>query len=304
MKRRRAERARSAVAGVVLAALTILSAQCTSRREGIVVSTDTGEPIPGAFVDITSAGPFDDVETNCFVVSDERGRFVADVTWDVVSARAWKPGYALNGNDSSTGDSERGKNPLELRLRPLTSSALVGCRTTDFRSSIRVGEGVNMATGEIVPAADPTADFAILGELERPASHVIVAFGNGGLVPHTTGGYDWLDFRLHNTPEAPETGYVDRSPLRCTSYGVYDLFYVRMRDGRHYGKVRLRGGMGAAGGAPSAYDLVFAYQPDGTRELELEIDQEFPFPLEMFGIDRKALPVRRPANRVEIDQST
>lgn len=281
MRVRRESIAKPSCVIVFLAACSLLHVQCTSRHEGIVVSATTGEPVPGAFVDIWSAGPFDDVETNCSVVSDERGRFVANVTWKVLGARAWKPGFALNGNHPISGEGCSMENPLEICLRPLTNSRLVPSQTTECSSCVRVGEGMVLATGTIVEAEDSTADFVISSEPGHPTRLFIMARGAGGVVPQAADTDDWLEFRWHNTPEAPETGYVDRCELQLASAGAYETFYIRTRDGQHYGKLQF-----------TPEGILFAYQTDGTRDHELAIDQDFPFPLERFGIDRQALHER------------
>jgi hypothetical protein len=63
---------------------------------------------------------------------------------------------------------------------------------------------------------------------------------------------------------------------------------VRTRDGKHYAKVRLIRGVKQTnqGEDHSAYWLQYAYQADGTRNLEITINREYGFTFEKFGLKR------------------
>jgi hypothetical protein len=87
---------------------------------------------------------------------------------------------------------------------------------------------------------------------------------------------------------APQEGYSKKIQIPSEVPGI---FYVRTRDGKHYAKVRLIRGVKitAQGEDHTAYWLHWAYQPDGTRNLEIAISKEYGFPFEKFGLAREAL---------------
>jgi hypothetical protein len=108
-------------------------------------------------------------------------------------------------------------------------------------------------------------------------------YGQGGLIYQP---YD-NNADFYNTPEAPVAGYEKRLPL---NRGM-GLYYVRTRDGQHYAKVRLMSGLKTTskGSDFSYYWIQLAYQPDGTRSLEIQPSSDLPFPVEKFGISRQSL---------------
>jgi hypothetical protein len=119
---------------------------------------------------------------------------------------------------------------------------------------------------------------------QKSGKVLVEALGDGGLVYQEYG--EGIDF--YNTPEAPISGYSRQLPADTGAMGV---FYALARDGKHYAKVRLRSG------APkrtklddlSAYFMQWAYQPDGTRSLEIAVGKEYMFLFERFGLKRDSL---------------
>jgi hypothetical protein len=70
------------------------------------------------------------------------------------------------------------------------------------------------------------------------------------------------------------------------------VFYAITRDGKHYAKVRLITPAFKLADKPDrfiVYGVQWAYQPDGTRNLEIAIGKEYMFPFERFGLKRDSL---------------
>jgi hypothetical protein len=109
-----------------------------------------------------------------------------------------------------------------------------------------------------------------LDDAQKP--NVLIAGGNGGIIPLFNN--DYYQSALFNFDEAPVSGYQKKYVLTGKESG----FFIKARDGLHYGKYVLnRAGAGfnaAAHGkndSPCEYwwEGSCLYQPDGSRNLRL-----------------------------------
>jgi len=261
--------------GVAVLALTIGLFQAatywTKDVRGKVIRADTGLPIENAFVAVESGFDWEEQGIGSYVKTDADGQFTAKARGSA-SIRIWKQGYALGGIlVPNVADLDR--HGVVIRVRELSASSLIP--ENNDREGWGAGDGFSFQQGKIVAADSEQADIALVdsgqGEL------FVESRGNGGLVYQA---YDEAH-DLYNTPEAPISGYESRLPLN-TGMGLY---YVKTRDGKHYAKVRVMRGqkMTQHGSDFSYYWLNWAFQPDGTRDLEIE-PTKLPFPFFKFGI--------------------
>jgi hypothetical protein len=74
------------------------------------------------------------------------------------------------------------------------------------------------------------------------------------------------------------------------------LYFLRTRDGRHYAKFRL---MVSAVKTPKGSEyldwarMIWAYQPDGTRNLEIVRNAPIPYPFSEFERKHSTPPVKK-----------
>jgi hypothetical protein len=249
---------------------------------GKVVSAKTGQPVPDALVVVESVLPYpwDGPGLGKYVKTDDNGRFAAEVKGEVV-IRVWKAGFAMADVGLGSGWELAGRE-FVIDIRELASSNTVP--EQNHKDVMDTGDGFSFKLGKILSGDDQEADFRLVKD-QKSGKVLVEALGEGGLVYQEYGKE--IDF--YNTPEAPISGYSRQLPADTGSMGI---FYALARDGKHYAKVRLRSGGPRRTGKfsdLSAYFIQWAYQPDGTRNLEISVGKEYMFPFERFGLKRDSL---------------
>jgi hypothetical protein len=246
---------------------------------GKVVSAGNHAPVKGALVAVEGVVDVDDVGTHDYVRTDEHGRFTAKA-WGTVMVRVWKPGFAMRdiqvGNASDLVGQE-----ISIELRKLQSFNSVPVAIN--REGMRLNDGFSFSSGKVVDAYSPEADIRII--TDKPGADLFLeAAGDGGVYFQAFSA----DGDFYNTPEALREGYSKRIQIVTDPPGI---IYARTRDGKRYAKFRLIQGVKqtARGEDRSAYWLQWAYQPDGTRNLEIAVGPEYGFPFEKFGLTRESL---------------
>lgn len=246
---------------------------------GKVVSSRDRVPVKGALVSLEGVIDFEEVGTHDYVRTDENGRFTAKA-WGIVVLRAWKNGYAMRDIQLGKARDLVGQE-ISIELRELQSFNSVPIAVN--REGMRIGEGFSFDSGKVVDGDSSEADIRI-SVSKTETERFLEAVGDGGVYFQAFSvGNDF-----YNTPEAPREGYSKKAQIISDTPGI---FYVRARDGKHYAKVYLIRGVKptAQGEDHTAYWLRWAYQPDGTRNLEIAINEEYNFPFEKFGLLRDAL---------------
>ena len=272
-----------AAAGGVIGLLFMVFASPAVHISGKVVSQDAKRPIGDVMVMVESIPPLHDEKGfHSFVRTDQNGNFVAEamISADVVVS-AWKPGYAIKRIFAGKALTLLHHDTV-IELREMTATNWVP--EHEDREGFGPGSAFSFKLGRIVDADSPAADLVLIRRSENPGGVYIEARANGGIAFEQIG--TGVDF--YNTPEGPLAGYSLGLPFNPDQPGVY---YVRTRDGGHYAKVRLLTGFKqtATGSDHSYFWLQWAYQPDGTRDLEIRPSREFPFPVEKFGFRRESL---------------
>jgi hypothetical protein len=248
---------------------------------GKVVSAKTGQPAPDALVVVESLSPlpWDGPGLGKYVKTDDNGRFSAEVKGEV-RIRVWKSGFAMAGMGGS-GWQLAGKELL-INIRELASGNAVP-EQSQYKD-MNVGDGFSFVLGKIVSGEDQNADFRLVKD-QKSGKVLIEALGEGGFVYQEYGS--GVDF--YNTPEAPISGYFKQSPVDMDSMGI---FYATTRDGKHYAKVRLitpAFKLADTSNNFTVHAVQWAYQPDGTRNLEIAVGKKYLFPFERFGLNRDSL---------------
>jgi len=242
---------------------------------GKVISAKTKMPVSDALVAVESGNPNDEIGMGDYVKTDSNGQFTAQAKGEA-GARAWKSGYAMA---SVALGSVRNwwRKEIVIELRELTADNLI----SEYYpyQGFGIGDGFSFLLGKVVSADSPAADIKLASTANTNVI-TLEALGAGGIVfqPYAQG----TDF--YNTPEAPETGYARQWRIDSKQIGLY---YVRTRDGRHFAKVRLV--LAATDPNKITYWPQWAYQPDGTRHLEIAVGKEYQFPFEKFGLQRESL---------------
>lgn len=252
---------------------------------GKVCADNTQEPICDAMVAVESSIPNSDDTFGSYVKTDAEGRFLAEVKGKTISIRAWKPGYAMKGIGLEDADTER---ELAIALRKMTPTNWVVQH--DRFLKLKPGDGFSFSSGEMVSGDSPEADIVIRINPDHQTAAIIDARGEGGIIFQALD--DDTDFS--NTPKAPPSGYQPSSSFDPTRTGFY---FVRTRDGKHYAKFWLNSNLipPPDGGASPTFDpdsrLIWAYQPDGTRNLEIVPTKEM-FPFYKFGLKSPLVTAR------------
>jgi hypothetical protein len=245
---------------------------------GKMVSSTDGAPVKGALVSVEGIVDVDEVGTHDYVRTDENGRFAAKA-WGIVVLRAWKTGYAMR--DIQVGNaSDLVGHEISIELRKLQSSNLAPVAIN--REGMSINDGFSFSSGKVVGADSSEADIKISAG-KAGTERFLEAVGDGGVCFQAfSSGSDF-----YNTPEAPQEGYSNKTQIVSASPGIF----YRTRDGKRYAKVRLIRGVKqtASGEDHSAYWLQWAYQPDGTRNLEIAVSSEYGFPFEKFGLTPESL---------------
>jgi hypothetical protein len=266
-----------AAAGVVLGILFLFA---TSREAGVsgrMISSDTKKPISDVMVAVQSVVPFREKGMGRFVRTDADGKFVANAKGEVVIT-AWKPGYGMNGISAGYAVGILSRE-IVVELRPMTATNWVSEHWSE--EGFGPGDGFSFQSGKIVSVDSPDADIVLTQD--AVGTRYIDARRDGGVIfQHYGAGIDF-----QNTPEAPPAEYSKRLAIP----GDVGAFYVRAQDGNHYAKVRFFSGLKQT---PNGIDhsylwLQWAYQPDGTRNLEVKPGKDLPFPVEEFGLSRESL---------------
>ena len=248
--------------GLIVAVFSFQS-RSTKKISGRVVSAETKGPLSDVIV-VVQSGMFDGPGSPepIYVKTDKDGRFAARLYDDNISIRAWKQGYAENG---SMGEDRSPSGEVVIELRQMTASNWVPERDEFY--DFELWKGFSFASAKPVGASGSEADIVLVESKDDPTKAFIEVGGNGGIVFQLFDGN--IDF--YNTPEAPQTGYASRVPVEMSRAGLY---FLRTRDGNHYAKFRL---MLSAGITPQGLKyldwanarMIWSYQPDGTRNLEI-----------------------------------
>lgn len=246
---------------------------------GKVVSSKDRSPVKGALVSIEGVVDLEEVGTHDYVRTDENGLFTAKA-WGIVVLRTWKTGYAMKDIQLGQAQDLLGHEVL-IELRELQSFNSVPVAIN--REGMRNNEGFSFGSGKVVDGHSPEADIKI-STSKAGTERFLEAVGDGGIYFQiSSSGKDF-----YNTPEAPQEGYFKKAQITSETPGI---FYVRTRDGKHYAKIRLIRGVKLTpqGEDHSAYWLQWAYQQDGTRNLEIAVSKDYGFPFEKFGLVRELL---------------
>lgn len=264
-------------------AFSIFSGNRPAEITGVILSSDTKAPLADVLVAVESSMPQAATSSGSYVKTDARGRFTAQVKGDSVTVSAWKPGYGFGGLTLEEGEVD---DELTIELRSVIAANPVSSHAAFY--DLKPGAGFSFSTGRVVDGDSPEADIVITQPLEDPTAAYIEAQGGGGILYKVYDGR--TDF--YNSPEAPQTGYKSRevfAPSRAPSED--GLYFVRTRDGKHYAKFRLNiSFIAPPQGEPyldfnSSTMLIWAYQPDGSRNLEVAPDETMPFPFYKFGVN-------------------
>lgn len=251
-----------------------------------IVLDDQDKPIEGVKIhfvwsDLSKLGT-----SESWAYSDQSGRFnLSGAIGKGVSISASKDGYRrcrwgvigfeyANPTDRAyhQPDPER---PVLFRLIKMgPPEPLVQRSRMSFRCAEDSGDlHLDLLGQRQVGADDPEVDLIVHAE-HGPIREVdgrrwfdwkvVLSVPNGGLLAGT-----------ECPPAAPEDGYLPRLEFqgkvegRYSMDGVDDWFFLKSRDGRHFGRVHLK--VSAApdgGGAPKVYLAEYVLNPAGSRGLE------------------------------------
>jgi len=267
-----------AVSGLVILTIHFFPARISGR----VLSLTTGLPISGALVSVESGNDFDDMGD--YVKTDESGKFTARAKGSWVSVNAWKQGYAMNGALYGYALGRIGRENV-IHLRELTLTNRLD--EHDEFYTLSPGTGFSFSAGKPVKGDSLEADFVITQNPNKKSVAFIEAPGEGGIQSQLIN--ETIDF--YNSPVAPVEGYQWR--IAVPSYEG-TLYFLRMRDGLHYAKFRFMTSVARPPQGAEYVDLenvrlIWAYQSDGTRNLEINPSKKMPFPFHMFGLNRDSI---------------
>jgi hypothetical protein len=276
------------IASVGIGRLTSIQLFRQKKVVGRVVSSDAWMPVGDAMVAIESSSPADEKGVGQYVRTDMEGKFAAEIKGTWVSIRVWKPGYSLQGLGLDSGDVRDGE--VVIKLREMTRTNWLSVRDDFFE--LKPGNGFSFNKGEVVSdGSDADIGFYKHGDAEKI---ILRAADKGGIIFRRADG----DANFTNSPVAPLTGYQKELTVDFADKQSSGFFYVRTRDGAHYAKFSFSLSSRIADGTDSYLDfeqparITWAYQPDGTRNLEIAPDKNTPFPFEEFGFDRSRLTRR------------
>lgn len=256
---------------------------------GRVIAAETKMPLSNALVAVESGTNEEDSTLGSYVRSDQDGWFTAQAKGSWVSIRAWKYGYAMNGNNYENASSLAGHEPV-IELRKMTETNWLPTHDTFLK--LKPGDGFSFASGKIVDGNSPDADVVITRNKSSATSIFLEARGQGGVI------FQPINRKINfpNSPEAPLTGYQQRALYdRSNSQSAGGFYYVRTQDGKHYAKLCVNISLlMQPNGEPSLdFDmntrLQWVYQPDGTRNLEVAPSEQMPFPFNKFGEAQEAM---------------
>lgn len=274
------------VAGLVGGVL-FLAAQFVQSRtvtiSGKVISANTKMPISDVMVAVESGMPDEETGFGSYVKTDGGGKFAAKAKGKV-SISVWKPGYAMHGTYAGYAFTLLDREII-IEIRELTPTNWITEHDAFYK--LKPSHGFSFSLGQVVNGSNPDVDILVVQNADDLSTAIIEAQGEGRIIFQPFD--DKVDF--YNSPEAPSTGYQKQTPINLSQPGLY---FVRTRDGKHYAKFRLLVDLVHPPSGPSYLDLetarlLWAYQPDGTRNLEVKPGKDLPFPLGKFGIKRESL---------------
>ncbi len=249
---------------------------------GRVVEAVTGRPIADVTVigTIWTGGLLDGRPRQVTSTTDSTGRYrLRYISARTVGVEAFAPGYLpLDAEATLTaadGDApgpdisltpEPRTDPLPSNLNRAADTSLVGWRDDSLAT------GFSLLAGRTV--GDTTrADFIALPDTSLGALHRLRALGSGGFVPfagHTAQSVG--HYLMWHTPEAPASGYVPEIDLDALP--DRSGFFVRTRDGKHYGKIFVTRRSSLDRGRDLAIRFIWMVQPEtGVRRLETTYTQ-------------------------------
>jgi hypothetical protein len=241
----------------------------TITISGKVISVDTQLPISDVMVAVESGTDFEERGLETLTKTDTDGMFYAKARGQT-TIRIWKPGYEVAWKRCGYAIWHWGRDQT-IDLREMTQTNWVEYHQTE--QIFDINQGFSFSIGKAVDPSSPDADIVMFQDASEESVVYLESRGQGGLIFQ---GNDDVD--LYNTPVAPDSGYTNRSRRHPGEDGIY---FVRTHDGNHYAKVRLW----RCGDKQFSYCLQWAYQNDGTRNLEVKPGKNFPFPAKRFEVD-------------------
>jgi hypothetical protein len=234
---------------------------------GKVISTESKEPVADAMIEVLFDSLDSDGMEQTLTRTASDGKFQTRARG---SARimAWKPGFQLAWIQSRP-SLFIWANTITVPLRKLTPTNLLLIQSTD--KELTPNNGFSFQEGRITNSTDMQADITLLLTSTARQALILRSKGKGGIRQQREGDF-------YSLFEAPESGYEEEVELRA---GEDNIYFVRTHDGAHYAKMRL---WRCCDENPHHYRVQWAYQSDGTRNLEIKPGKDFPFPLKEFGI--------------------
>jgi hypothetical protein len=274
------------IAGLAAALLVLGSVFALLRFAtiyGRVISANSKQPIQGAMIYIHSGMPYEEDGINTYATTDADGKFMANARGEV-HIRVWKPGYALRVINTGYLVTAL-RREIIIEVRELTSTNLVLEHPEIY--DLSATNGFSFVRGAPVNGDAHDADIVIVPDQVNKTAAMIEGRGEGGILFQPYG--EKVDF--YNSPEAPQTGYRESVRVNDLRPGIY---FVKTRDGKHYAKLSLTVYVAEAPNGARYLDLKqsklwWAYQPDGSRNLEIDPGKALNFPVEEFGLKRELL---------------
>ncbi|MBS1811357.1 MAG: carboxypeptidase regulatory-like domain-containing protein [Acidobacteria bacterium] len=253
-----------------LAVMNILKPVIRLPFYGRVIMADTKEPVADALIEVLSNSLDSDGMEQTLTRTTSDGNF-STVARGKARIQVWKPGFQISWIQDQP-SFFIWTNNVTITLRKLTPTNLLSLQETD--KEMVPNNGFSFKDGRITSNTDTAADLIFAAMPASEDSLFLKCKGNGGILFQPDG--EKVD--LYNLYEAPQGGYEEQIRIKPKEDGVY---FVRTSDGAHYAKMRL---WRCCDENPLHYRVQWAYQPDGTRNLELKPGKNFPFPLKEFGI--------------------
>jgi hypothetical protein len=269
----------------VVAILAAVTSQFVPMQiSGRVVSSTTGLPVGDALVAVQSGNEFEETGTSEHVRTDQFGNFTARARGSSISISAWKRGYALGGTRYGSPLGRLGRENV-IRLRELTPTTRI--EEHDEFYALVPGTGFSFSTGKRVKGDSPEADFVVTQYPNKRSVAFIEAQGEGGIQSQVI--TEATDF--YNSPFAPIAGYQRRIAIPSEEATLY---FLRTRDGGHYAKFRFMALIVMPPQGSEYVDLesvrmIWAYQSDGTKNLEIIPSEKMPFPFYGFGLNPNSI---------------
>lgn len=249
----------------------------SSKLKGRVVTADTRQPIPKAIVLVQYrmfVGPGGSEAV--FVRTGDDGTFEAKLFSTDYSVRVWKDGYAENG--CHVGNCNQQNGEVVLKLREIVKSNFVEAKEGFFDFTLE--RGFSLVKGEVVEAESKDADIIFSSDSNNKI--FVETPGQSGICFKTMSE----DSNIFYAPIAPEDGcYQQKQILDLDERGVC---FVKIKGGTNYAKFRVSpvGEITDRNGEKrfswQDWQIMWAYQPDGTRNLEIKPPTEVPYPFSDF----------------------